>query len=97
MFHYQLQDEIPLMRSWMMCKNITLGHKELIMLIQTKISMRSIDIDFIFFFSLGKENIPLIPSTPRHSMDSSNEQSLSGIDSCVLFELLQNLMCFSSC
>jgi len=31
----------------------------------------------IFFFSLGKENIP--PITPRHSLDLSNEQVLSGI------------------
>jgi hypothetical protein len=32
-----------------------------------------------FVFSLGKENIPPIISTPRQSVDLSNEQTLSGI------------------
>lgn len=94
MFHYQSQDEI-LLRSWIMCKNIMLGNKGLIMLIQTNISIWLIDIYFIFSFSSGKENIPPISTTPKHSMDSSNEQSLPGIIS-ILFLLMLNLICFSS-
>lgn len=31
-----------------------------------------------FYFSSGKENIPPMIGTPRHSLDSSNEQILPG-------------------
>jgi hypothetical protein len=32
----------------------------------------------LFIFSPGKENLPPIMTTPRHSIDSSNEQALPG-------------------
>ncbi len=43
----------------------------------------------LFIFSPGKENLPPIITTPRHSIDSSIDQTLPGKKICkYLFEIL---------
>jgi len=71
----------------MICKKICLEMRNNNASIKYKILFDIIYIYFnIFFFSLGKENIP--PITPRHSLDLSNEQILSGIGIFISYSYL---------